>query len=230
MTKKQPRVAFATFLAIAAIATACMPATLTPISRRKGPFVAKTPGYSYQGDVVSYEGKPIIRIVQTDLGTLETYYEIRPEGAANAEVSIIFASSYNNTLECRADFPTLGVHYEVRIPIVPFTDLLASYIDNKVLVAGHVDRAGLQAYTESKGIALIDTAAQSRRLQVAGDRARCRNCSQDFRRCQVNESYERQHPPPGVSFARSCETEFQQCSQGGMLRERDKWPCGGPPN
>jgi len=211
-------------IAVLAAAVACGP----PISRRTGVFAPKTPGYTYQDGLVAQQGKPLLRVVETDVDVTTTSYELRREGGST-EASVIFGSSYGGTLDVRAQFPALGVHYEVRMPIVPFTDLLASYIDNKVLVDGHVDLDGLKSYAAARGFQLIDTAAQIKRLDAAADRAQCRNCTQDFRKCEVEASYERQHPPPGVSYARSCETEFQTCSQGGILQEPSKWPCGAPP-
>jgi hypothetical protein len=200
----------------------------TPISRQTGTFAPNTPGYAYRDGVVLRDNAPLYRVVQHDIDRLTTTYDIQStDGTSLAMVT--FASSYQNTLECRAQFAGLGVHYEVRLPIVPFTQLLASYIDNGVLADGQVNRDGLAAYAASRGFAVVDTAAQLQRLQEAGRRSDCRRCVEDFRRCQVEASYRRQHPRPGVSVTQSCETGYQECSQGGILTRRDEWPCGAPP-
>ncbi len=200
----------------------------TQISRQSGPFQPQQPGYDYREGVVYYQGAPLMRVAQTDVDKFTTHYQVyHTDGSLQAEVTL--ASSYGGTLDCRAIFPTLGVHYEVRYPIIAFTELLASYIDNKVLVQGRADPQGLQGYAASRGFQVVDTAAQFKRLSEAGQKAMCRRCEEDYRRCQVDASYRRDHPAPGITVSKSCELQFQECSQGGILTRTDEWPCGPPP-
>jgi hypothetical protein len=199
----------------------------TPISRRQGTFEPKQPGWTYDAGVLAFQGSPLYRVVQTDVDRLTTHYAVQAmDGSVQA--SVTFASSYQDTLECRAEFPSLGVHYEARIPIVPFTTLLASFVDNGVLTEAGLTQPGLDAYAASRGIALIDTAAQTKRLSEAGSRAICQSCTEDYRACQVEASMRRKHPRPGVTVTTSCEAQFQACSQGGFVARADDWPCGTP--
>ena len=50
-----------------------------------------------------------------------------------------------------------------------------------------------------------------------------------YRRCQVDASYARAHPAPGVHVVESCEARYQACSQGGIITRPDLWPCGPAP-
>jgi hypothetical protein len=200
----------------------------SPISRRAGVFQPRTPGYSYQDGIVTHEGHPELRVDQTDVDAYTTSYAVRSaDGTPQAQVT--FASSYEGTLEVRADFGAIQRHYVARIAVVPFTDLLASYIDNQVLVNGRLNLEGLNAYAASRGIALVDTKAQTSRLIAASHRDDCKKCVQDFRACQVNESTARRFPKRGLSVSSSCETKFQGCSQGGILTRPSEWPCGQAP-
>jgi hypothetical protein len=165
-------------------------------------------------------------VEQTDVDTFTTHYRVKhADGTLQAEVTL--ASSYDNTLEARASFPALGAHYEARHPIIPFTDLLAAWIDNGVLVDGRLDPEGLRAYTAARGIALVDTWARQQRAYAAAGRAICERCTEDFRRCQVEASYRRSQP--GVTYSQSCSTKFQACSQGGFVSDPREWPCGPAP-
>src|SRR5689334_18901687 len=121
----------------------------TPISRKTGTFAPNTAGYAYRDGVVLRNNAPLYRVVQSDIDRLTTAYEIQTASGVSLAM-VTFASSYEDTLECRASFPGLGTHYEARIPIVPFTDLLASYIDNRILVDGNVDQAGLASYAAAR--------------------------------------------------------------------------------
>jgi len=201
----------------------------TPISRQTGEFHPQTAGYSYEHGVVSFGGKALYQIVQTDVDRYTTAYEVKAVFDGSTQALITFASSYGGTLECRAAFPLLGVHYEARIPIVPFTTLLASYLDNGVLADGQVSVEGLHGSAARRGVALVDTAAQQQRLSRAGAEAACRECGEDYRRCQVDASYARAHPAPGVHVVESCEARYQACSQGGIMTRPDQWPCGPAP-
>lgn len=210
-------------LVIVILVNAC-----TPVSRRTGTFQTKTPGYAYLDGVVAKEGKPIYRVEQKDIDPFTTAYTIRSTDG-HEEGTVTFASSYGGLLQCRASFPSLGTHYEARIPVVPFTDLLASYIDNGVLAEGHVNATGLKSYAASRGISLVDTRAQIQRLSEAAKRHECARCDEDFRRCQVEASSRRGHPAPGVTFVESCQRQYQACSQGGILTRDNEWPCGPAP-
>ena len=197
-----------------------------PISRRTGEFSPKTPGYAYDRGTVVRDGKPEYHVVEKDIDATQTYYEVHnADGGVEATVSLM--SSYDGLLVLRADFPSLNKNYEVRTPIVPFTDVLASYIDHGVLAGGHLNASGLQAYADEKGIRLVDTAAQIQRLDAAAQRAECGRCMQDYRRCEVQQSEDRANPPPGVHEVGSCEAQYQVCSQGGV-KTTDEWPCGQP--
>jgi hypothetical protein len=202
---------------------------VTPISRQQGALRTNAPGYSYVDGTVFHHGRAILRVEQIDRGNYQTDYVVKDaRGEIQAEVT--FASWYQNTLICRANFEALGVHYEARIPIVPFTDLLSSYIDNGVLLDGKLDPDRLLSYAASREIELVDTAAQVRRLSMAGAQAKCRQCAEDFRRCQVDASRRRASPGGGVRVTESCESQFQGCSQGGFVIRRSEWPCGPAPH
>ncbi len=212
-------------LAVLVFVAAC-----TPVSRTDGPFAPKTAGYSLTNATVSKNGTPQFRVEQTNVDNFTTSYRIvNVSGVLQA--SITLASSTENTLECRADFPTLGTHFEVRYPQTSFNEVLASLVDNGVIADGQASAAGLEAYAASRGIRVVNTANQMARLRAASKVEDCRKCSQDYRRCQVDESYERAHPAPGVTVrsARACESAFQACSQGGILTRQDEWPCGAAP-
>jgi hypothetical protein len=195
-----------------------------PISRRTGPFAPTTPGYTYQNGAVLHDGKPEYQIVEHDVDVTTTQYEVHGTDGA-LEVSAVMMSSAEGTLELRAEFPTLGVNYDVRTPSVPFTDVIASYIDHGVLVAGHVQKDGLAAYAQGKGIALVDTAAQIHRMDAAADQHACAACTQAYRKCQVDQANER--ATPGLHVQASCESQYQTCSQGG-IKQDESWPCGQP--
>jgi hypothetical protein len=73
-------------------------------------------------------------------------------------------------------------------------------------------------------------------IAVAGERERrelerrCKKCREDFRLCQVQSAYERQHPKRGVSVATDCESNFRNCATGhysGTQAEMEQ--CGPPP-
>ncbi|HSO34418.1 MAG TPA: hypothetical protein VLT33_17910 [Labilithrix sp.] len=82
--------------------------------------------------------------------------------------------------------------------------------------------------------ATIDSNVANARAREESDRAsRCKRCDEDFRACQVDASYRRSHPRPGVSVSQSCESKFTLCSHGNSYadaqrRGGDK-PCGDPP-
>jgi hypothetical protein len=213
-------------LAVTCAAALTLAACAKPISRRTGAFAPKTPGYVYDGGTVLHDGKPEYRVVEKDVDTTQTYYEVQStDGSVQAAVTLM--SSYDGLLMLRADFPSPGKNYEARTPIVPFTDVLASYIDHGVLADGRLSASGLQAYADEKGLRLVDTAAQIHRLDEAAQRAECGRCMQDYRRCEVEQSQERANPRPGVHEVSSCEAQYQTCSQGG-IKTTDAWPCGQP--
>jgi hypothetical protein len=64
---------------------------------------------------------------------------------------------------------------------------------------------------------------------------RCKECRENFRACQVQTAWDRQHPQPGVHYTTTCESQFRLCSFGGIGREFDaqrhpeEKPCGDPP-
>jgi hypothetical protein len=126
----------------------------TPISRQTGELRPQTPGYSYDHGIVSFGGKALYQVVQTDVDRYTTAYEVKAVFDGSTQAQIVLASSYGGTLECNADFPALHLSYIARIPIVPFTTLLGSYIDNGVLVDGRANRNGLQTYAASRGVSL----------------------------------------------------------------------------
>ena len=209
-------------MVLALAATSC-----TPANRIPGPFLPKTPGYTYQEGVVSKHGQPILRVVQTNVDSLATYYEVKDRGGADL-VTVSFQTSVESTLEVRADFWQLGVHYHVRSPIIPFTQLLASYIDNGVLVDGTVSKEGLERYAAERRFPIRNTAAEERRVSMASKRMSCQQCVEDYRACQVAASNRRTSGRPGVTVSTTCETQFQGCSQGGFTTRPDDWPCGPP--
>jgi hypothetical protein len=60
---------------------------------------------------------------------------------------------------------------------------------------------------------------------------RCRECSEDFRLCQVEAAERRRHPPPGVHFVTSCEEQYRECGFGlkaDALSHPQEWPCSLP--
>ncbi|HTJ44069.1 MAG TPA: hypothetical protein VL463_18310 [Kofleriaceae bacterium] len=201
-------------------------ACMKPITRRTGEFKPRTPGYAYHDGTVVHDGQPEYQVVETDVDATQTYYEVKGAGGG-VEAAVTLMSSYGGLLLVRADFPSLGKNYEARMPIAPFTNLLASYIDQGVLTNGRLDPNGLQAYADANGLRLVDTAAQIHRLDEAADRATCGQCMQDYRRCEIDQSADRAHPQPGMHVVQSCEAQFQTCSQGGV-KTTDAWPCGQP--
>jgi hypothetical protein len=80
--------------------------------------------------------------------------------------------------------------------------------------------------------ATIDANVANARAREEGDRAsRCKRCDEDYRACQVDVSFRRAHPRPGVSVNQSCESKFTTCAQGGSFTSaaRRERPCGDPP-
>jgi hypothetical protein len=214
----QLRLWFVVFLTVACI---------TPISRQKGEFRAQVAGWTYRDAVLSHDGKPLYRVVQTDVDRFSTQYDVQT--MAGESIALVdFASSYDGTLECHASFPGLNRHFTVRFPIVPFTDLLSSWVDNGVLTKRGIAIIGLEGYTAQRNVKLVDTAANMARMREAGRRHDCRRCEQDYRACEVAESNARAAPARGVTIARSCEAEFQACAQGGFVYH-DGVPCGEAP-
>jgi hypothetical protein len=74
-------------------------------------------------------------------------------------------------------------------------------------------------------------AAKERERQAL--EARCRDCRDGYRACQVDRARERQHPRPGVSYTVTCESQYQLCAFGGSRFEAQRHPgekpCGDPP-
>jgi hypothetical protein len=59
---------------------------------------------------------------------------------------------------------------------------------------------------------------------------RCRRCREEYRLCQVETAYRRQHPRPGVHVSTSCESKFGVCAMGKYSGKReDMQQCGSPP-
>ena len=82
--------------------------------------------------------------------------------------------------------------------------------------------------------ATIDANVANARAREESDRAsRCKRCDEDYRACQVDASFGRSHPRPGVSVSQSCDSRFTLCSHGGSYsvaqRHASDKPCGDPP-
>ncbi|RMH38911.1 MAG: hypothetical protein D6689_18475, partial [Deltaproteobacteria bacterium] len=92
----------AAWLAAAAVAWCAM--ACTPMSRRRGAFAPQTPGYAYADGTLFHRGRAVAHVVEYDIDVYTTRYDlVDPRGAPIARVT--FASWYEHTLQCRAEFP-----------------------------------------------------------------------------------------------------------------------------
>lgn len=75
--------------------------------------------------------------------------------------------------------------------------------------------------------------ANARARDEANRASRCKRCDEDYRACQVDASFRRRHPTPGMSVNRSCESKFTLCSHNNSYvdaqRHAGDRPCGDPP-
>jgi len=157
-----------------------------------------------------------------------------PDGVEQAMISLMRS---DGDLIANVDFATLDRTFEVRYPGgTSIDELLDSFTRNAVLVHGHAELAGLERYCAERHIVLKETAKMYERMRAAGHRQDCRECSEDFRACQVRKSEERRYPASGVTYenaSSSCEAQYRVCSFHGVaaeaMRKPDEWPCGPTP-
>jgi hypothetical protein len=151
---------------------------------------------------------------QTEPG-IRNYVLTSSDGRQQVTTNMMSASG---ALLSSVSFPGLDRNYEVRYPEgTTIKELLTGWLAEKVLVNGTADLAGLEAYCAKRGINLVASRAQQKRLTEASDRARCARCIEDYRACQVTKSNARHLRSSGVSIERSCEQELKSCSYGGIV-------------